>query len=116
MATSLRSTDGGVVGVRSTSLFIGRDYPAICIRLSNWQGACSEISPCSGYRGSFGIRSRAGSEFTERMLTVMATLRQPHDILDYVRTACEALPHYQLTPSLLPLMATIPGKGLMKAA
>src|SRR5262249_62270764 len=67
-------------------------------------------------KGSFGTQSRAGSEFAERMLTVIATLRQQQrNILDYVTTACEAALHHYPVPSLLPLIAKSPGKGLSKA-
>src|SRR5262249_55002728 len=55
-------------------------------------------------KGSFGTQSRVGSEFAERMLTVVATLRQQQrNILDYVTTACEAALHQQPAPSLLPV-------------
>jgi hypothetical protein len=68
-------------------------------------------------KGSFGTQSRAGSDFAERMLTVIATLRQQkRNILDYVTTACEAALHHQPAPSLLPLTVASPGKGLRKAA
>jgi len=68
-------------------------------------------------KSSFGTQSRTGSEFAERMLTVVATLRQQQrNILDYVTTACAAALNHQPAPSLLPLIATIPGRGLSKAA
>jgi transposase len=68
-------------------------------------------------KGSFGTQSRAGSDFAERMLTAVATLRQQQrNVLDYVTTACEAALRPQSLPSLLPLAATIPGRGLRKAA
>ena len=68
-------------------------------------------------KGSFGTQSRAGSDFAERLLTVVASLRQQRrNVLDYVTTACEAALHHQPAPSLLPLIATIPGKGLKNAA
>src|SRR5215510_2480215 len=54
-------------------------------------------------KGSFGTQSRAGSEFAERILTVVATLRQQQrNILDYVTTACEAVLHHRPAYSLLP--------------
>ena len=68
-------------------------------------------------KGSFGTQSRAGSEFAERLLTVVATLRQQQrNVLDYVTTACEAVLHHHPAPSLLPLIETTSGKGLRKAA
>jgi hypothetical protein len=68
-------------------------------------------------KGSFGTQSRAGSEFAERLLTVVATLRQQQrNVLDYVTTACEAVLHHHPAPSLLPLIETTPDKGLRKAA
>ena len=68
-------------------------------------------------KGSFGTQSRAGSDFAERMLTAVATLRQQQrNVLNYVTTACEAALRPQSLPSLLPLAATIPGRGLRKAA
>lgn len=68
-------------------------------------------------KGSFGTRSRAGSDFAERMLTVIATLRQQQrNILDYVTTACEAVLHHQRAPSLLPLLEATSGTGLNQAA
>jgi transposase len=54
-------------------------------------------------KGSFGTQSRAGSDFVERMLTVVASLRQQQrNVLDYMTTACEAALHNQPAPSLLP--------------
>ena len=68
-------------------------------------------------KGSFGTQSRAGSEFAECLLTVVATLRQQQrNVLDYVTTACEAVLHHHPTPSLLPLIETTSDKGLRKAA
>ena len=68
-------------------------------------------------KGSFGTQSRAGSDFAERMLTVVTTLRQQQrNVLNYVTTACEAALCHQSISSLLPLTATIPGRGLRKAA
>jgi hypothetical protein len=68
-------------------------------------------------KSSFGTQSRAGSDFAERLLTVVVSLRQQQrNVLDYATTTCEAALHHQPAPSLLPLTATIPGKGLRKAA
>src|SRR5436190_3114781 len=68
-------------------------------------------------KGSFGTQSRAGSEFAECLLTVVATLRQQQrNVLDYVTTACAATLHHEPAPSLLPLTVTIPYKGFEKAA
>ena len=61
--------------------------------------------------------SRAGSEFAERLLPVMATLRQQRrNVLDYVTTACEAILHHHPAPSLLPQIETTLDEGLRKAA
>jgi transposase len=68
-------------------------------------------------KGSFGTQSRVGSDFAERILTTVATLRQQQrNVLDYVTTACTAALHHQLAPSLLPFAVTIPGKDLRKVA
>ena len=42
-------------------------------------------------RRSFGTQSEAGSQFVERILPTVTTLRQQHrDVLDYLTTACAA--------------------------
>ena len=52
---------------------------------------------------SFGTDSENGSRFVERILTVVATLRQQRrHVLAYLTTACEATLHHQSAPSLLP--------------
>ena len=57
--------------------------------------------------GSFGTQGRTGSEFAERILTAVATLRQQkRNILDYVTTACEAILYDRPALSLLPLGET----------
>jgi transposase len=52
-------------------------------------------------KGSFGTQSRTGSDFVERMLTVVATLRQQQrNVLDYIQLSVKLLfitnqpPHY----------------------
>jgi transposase len=51
----------------------------------------------------FGTQSRRGSDFVERMLTVVATLRsQGRNILDYVTDACSAAFRSQPAQSLIP--------------
>ena len=61
------------------------------------------------HKGSFGTRSRAGSDFAERLLTVSVTLRRrQRNILEYVTTACEAVLRYRLAPSLLPQLRCHP--------
>jgi transposase len=68
-------------------------------------------------KGSFGTQSRAGSDFVERLLTVIATLRQQRrNILDYVTTACEAALDQHPAPSLLPVVNSAPSVNLRKAA
>lgn len=55
-------------------------------------------------RRSFGTQSAAGSQFVERILTTVTTLRQQHrDVLDYLTAACAAAICQQPAPSLLPL-------------
>jgi len=55
-------------------------------------------------RRSFGTQSAAGSQFVERILTAVTTLRQQRrDVLDYLTAACAAAICQQPAPSLLPL-------------
>ena len=55
-------------------------------------------------RRSFGTQSEAGSQFVERILTAVTTLRQHHrDVLDYLTVACAAAICKEPAPSLLPL-------------
>ena len=55
-------------------------------------------------RRSFGTQSEAGSQFVERILTTVTTLRQQRrDVLDYLTAACAAAIRRDLAPSLLPL-------------
>jgi hypothetical protein len=55
-------------------------------------------------RRSFGTQSAAGSQFVERILTAVTTLRQQHrDVLDYLTAACAAAICKKPVPSLLPL-------------
>ena len=55
-------------------------------------------------RRSFGTQSEAGSQFVERILTVVTTLRQQRrDVLDYLTTACTTAIRKAPAPSLLPL-------------
>jgi transposase len=55
-------------------------------------------------RRSFGTQSEEGSQFVERILTAVITLRQQRrDILDYLTAACAAAICKQSAPSLLPL-------------
>lgn len=52
---------------------------------------------------SFGTDSERGSRFVERILTVVATLRQQRrHVLAYLTAACEAALHERQAPSLLP--------------
>jgi transposase len=58
---------------------------------------------------SFGTQSASGSRFVERMMTVVATLRQQNrNVLEYLTTACEAALSGQTPPSLLPNYPVIP--------
>jgi transposase len=55
-------------------------------------------------RRSFGTQSEAGSQFVERILTAVTTLRQQRrDVLDYLTAACAAAICHAPAPSLLPL-------------
>src|SRR5262245_12194518 len=55
-------------------------------------------------RRSFGTQSEAGSQFVERILTAVTTLRQQRrDVLDYLTDACAAAIGKKPAPSLLPL-------------
>jgi transposase len=55
-------------------------------------------------RRSFGTQSEAGSQFVERILTTVTTLRQQHrDVLDFLTTACTVAIRKDHAPSLLPL-------------
>jgi len=55
-------------------------------------------------RRSFGTQSEAGSQFVERILTAVTTLRQQRrDVLDYLTAACTAAIRKAPAPSLLPL-------------
>jgi len=68
-------------------------------------------------KSSFGTQSRVGSDFVERMLTVVATLRQQQrNILDYMTTTCEAALHHQPACSLLPVSESVFSTDLQKAA
>ena len=61
-------------------------------------------------KNSFGTQSEAGSRFTERIMTVVATLKQQHrNILDYLTEACDAANWGRRVPSLLPGGAVIVG-------
>jgi transposase len=54
-------------------------------------------------KGCFGTDSAAGSRFVERMLTVIATLRQQQrSALEFVTAACDAALSGAVPPSLLP--------------
>jgi transposase len=54
-------------------------------------------------KGSFGTQSEAGSRFAERIMTVVATLKQQdRNVLDYLTEACEAANWARRAPSLLP--------------
>jgi transposase len=57
---------------------------------------------------SFGTQSQAGSRFTERIMTVVATLKQQHrNVLDYLVEACDAANWGRPAPSLLPTNTAI---------
>jgi transposase len=61
-------------------------------------------------KNSFGTQSEAGSRFAERIMTVVATLKQQHrNVLDYLIEACDAANWGKQTPSLLPGNTVIAG-------
>jgi transposase len=65
-------------------------------------------------KGSFGSHSPTGSRFTERILTVAATLKlQRRNVVDYVTLACAAALRGDPAPSLLPATAT---RGIRRKA
>jgi transposase len=67
-------------------------------------------------KGSFGTQSVQGSRVVEAMMTVAATLKQPHrNVLDYVTAACEAALCGERAPSRLPTPDTL-DQGLRPAA
>jgi transposase len=52
---------------------------------------------------SFGTQSKAGSRFAERIMSVVATLKQQHhNVLDYLTDACDAANWGKQAPSMLP--------------
>jgi transposase len=52
---------------------------------------------------SFGTQSKKGSRFVERIMTVVATLKQQNrNALEYLTAACEAANWERPAPSLLP--------------
>lgn len=54
-------------------------------------------------KGSFGTQSKAGSRFAERIMTIVATLKQQQrNALDYLTQACDAANWNRQAPSLLP--------------
>ena len=56
-------------------------------------------------KSSFGTQSETGSRFAERIMTVVATLKQQHrNVLDYLTEACDAANWGKQAPSLLPAM------------
>jgi transposase len=58
---------------------------------------------------SFGTQSPEGSVFVERILTVIATLRQQgRNVLEFVTAACQAQLLHQPAPSLLPALPAPP--------
>jgi transposase len=66
--------------------------------------------------GNFGTQSAKGSHFVAAMMTVVATLKQPHrNVLAYVTAACEAALCGQPAPSWLPTPADIE-QGMCPAA
>jgi transposase len=59
-------------------------------------------------RRSFGTQSAAGSQFVERILTVVTTLRQQkREVLDYLTAACRALHQKTPPPALVPFWRPI---------
>jgi transposase len=68
-------------------------------------------------RRSFGTQSATGSRFVERILSVVATLRQQdRDVLDYLTEATHAALLGVTAPSLLPAAPVLAADGLDLAA
>jgi transposase len=68
-------------------------------------------------RRSFGTQSASGSRFVERILTVVATLRQQdRDVLDYLTEATQAALLGGAAPSLLPAGPILATEGIVLAA
>jgi len=62
-------------------------------------------------KGSFGTQSEGGSRFAERIMTVVASLKQQHrNLLGYLTEACDAANWGRQAPSLLPGNAPIGGQ------
>ncbi len=63
-----------------------------------------QIRPAVLWRkNSFGTQSETGSRFVQRIMTVVATLKQQHrHVLDYLTQACDAANWARQAPSLLP--------------
>src|SRR6266850_3627560 len=60
-------------------------------------------------RRSFGTQSGAGSQFVERILTAVTTLRQQRrDVLEYLTATCAAAIRGEPAPSLLPMTQPAP--------
>jgi transposase len=59
-------------------------------------------------KSSFGTQSKVGGRFTERIMTIVATLKQQHrNVLDYLTEACNAANWSRQASSLLPGNAVI---------
>lgn len=59
-------------------------------------------------KSSYGTQSEAGSRFVERILTVVASLKQQgRDILAFLTAACQAAISGSAPPSLLPNISTL---------
>ncbi len=55
----------------------------------------------------FGTQSKSGSRFAERIMTVVASLKQQQrNVLDYLTEACKATNWGRSAPSLLPTVST----------
>ncbi len=60
-------------------------------------------------RRSFGTQSEAGSQFVERILTAVTTLRQQQrDVLEYLTAACAAVTRGEQAPPLVPSGRPVP--------
>jgi len=61
-------------------------------------------------KNSFGTQSESGSRFAERIMSVVATLKQQHrNALDYLTQVCNAANWGEQPPSLLPADVVIAG-------
>ena len=91
-------------GIALSQGALTRPWAVLCnaFGVKNRGFSTEHVSSC--FRGKCGgTASAAGSRFAERVLSVVATCRQQsRNVLEYLRSCCEAQLHGQAAPSLLP--------------